>query len=551
MVTLMIFECRTIRNTNLGSCNIQQIHPRLCAAMGAAWFCPESGDWDAHTDINDSYVCSPDVDHDMSHPLSHYFISSGHNSYLTSDQLLGASGTSTIIMCLERGCRVIELDCYDGDTSDGPICKHGGTATKPVLFKTCIQAIRDHGFKASPYPVIITLENHTDVKNQVDLVNILRKELGSSLFVPPVPSSGKWLSPSELKGMFLIRTNLKKATEELRSVVYISNSSFKGFKAMSELPHVCSSSVDESKINKISGGLSRMATMMAAMGGRNSMDRNAGNVGNRSSMGRKSKSDRGDRDSGGARDSDTGEKRSASGHHIYHADSLQEVYMYTQKHLMRVYPAGWRMESGNYDPMRAWRLGASIVALNWQGSDKGIWTNEGMFRQNGGCGYIRKPQWMLEGAAENEDLPSPPARHLAVHVYSACYPQGRSCMCAKDDLLVQVEVKGMPMDNNKFKTQYIQDSGRLVVDKTFMFPTLFPELAVLIFVVKDHDVDKDDALGYFSLPLATLSPGKYKLPILNHDGKPAPNAWLKVGLEWQKGPAGEVEGCVPNPVAAP
>lgn len=38
----------------------------------------------------------------------------------------------------------------------------------PHYLQTCIQAIRDHGFKASsPFPVIITLENHTDAKNQV------------------------------------------------------------------------------------------------------------------------------------------------------------------------------------------------------------------------------------------------------------------------------------------------------------------------------------------------------------------------------------------------
>ena len=46
--------------------------------------------------------------------------------------------------------------------------------------------------------------------------------------------------------------------------------------------------------------------------------------------------------------------------------SLQEMYIYSRKHLLRIYPAGWRVDSGNHDPALAWSLGASLAALNWQ-----------------------------------------------------------------------------------------------------------------------------------------------------------------------------------------
>ena len=50
-----------------------------------------------------------------------------------------------------------------------------------------------------------------------------------------------------------ILSQLKKATPELRSVVYVANSSFKGCKEMSALPHVTSSSLEEIKVKKLAG----------------------------------------------------------------------------------------------------------------------------------------------------------------------------------------------------------------------------------------------------------------------------------------------------------
>jgi len=82
----------------------------------------------------------------------------------------------------------VELDCWDGDAGE-PIVYHGHTLTGRILFQDIIEAVAEYAFVASLYPVILSLENHCGLEQQVKMAGFLKKYLGEEKIVMPPTAS--------------------------------------------------------------------------------------------------------------------------------------------------------------------------------------------------------------------------------------------------------------------------------------------------------------------------------------------------------------------------
>jgi hypothetical protein len=407
--------------------------------------------------------------HDFTRPLSNYYISSSHNTYLMGNQLYGEATTNGYKNVLLRGCRCVEIDVWDGEESDAssisssdeeaaqkpklersaskrakwkkrlgfdkakakvdkvkgvnvpmpstpdaddtenktedflkperwrssgsrvePVVLHGYTATKEIPFRAVCLAIGKYAFKASPLPVIVSLEVHTSIEQQKLMVEIMHESFGNALFTLPDAAEDVALpAPQDLLNKILIKVKYSPPKQEPHGKQPPDTAAGDAGRKMSTRGEVVDSeSGSETEVTKqdSKGDAAPASKMYEAL----------------SRLGVYTRS---------FHFSNFEQPEAKIPTHIFslsenkfksvHEKDVSGLSQHNRNFLMRCYPKGLRIQSSNLDPAIFWRHGVQMVALNWQHWDAGTMMNEAMFAGSGG--YVLKPLGYRGDAAAAPD----------------------------------------------------------------------------------------------------------------------------------------------------
>ncbi|KAF1528541.1 UNVERIFIED_CONTAM: 1-phosphatidylinositol 4,5-bisphosphate phosphodiesterase delta-4, partial [Eudyptes pachyrhynchus] len=478
------------------------------------------------------YLCSPEGSifnprhralwQDMSQPLCHYFISSSHNTYLIEDQIRGQSSIEGYIRALKRGCRCLEVDCWDGPNGE-PMVYHGHTFTSKIPFREVVSTVGNNSRVEPSYPIPSS---------------VLQGAGGAGPQQCGVPGDNRSHGGD---GHPRALTSPSTTLQELKHKILLKGKKIGRLEDMLDGPGDEAPDVSDDD-NGAEAEEERRRVKVGGLGWGPSGSKDKESLAQALSdciVYCKSVSFRGFQEARShSRPSEISSLAEAKARKLIR-DAGNEFVRHNTWQLTRVYPSGMRTDSSNYSPQEMWNVGCQIVALNFQTAGTEMDLCDGLFSQNGRCGYVLKPPFMRD--EETLFNPSDPSSRegpgpitLTIQVISG--QQLPKVANSKDgaviDPLVRVEIHGVPADQAHQETKYIENNGfNPRWDETLQFQLHVPELALVRFVVEDYDkTSRNDFVGQFTLAFANIKPGYRHIHLLSKDGTSIPPSSLFVHI---------------------